>query len=152
MFRNRVLKVCAILALVALAIISYKRINEPKITKEPDTEESIRPEYWTEYYYGKVSYYDESYCEKYNPSCLTASGEVFNENALTAACSYDYPLQTLFRFHHEGRSVVVRCNDRGDFEKYGRVADLSKEAFESLGSPKSKDMVKFEVVMPEKEK
>ncbi len=153
--------VCAILAFfvgrasfngIVKVITRFNGIlKNDEVTEEPDTKEAICPQYRPEYHYGKVSYYDRTYCEKHNPGCRTVSGEVFDENAFTAACSYNYQLQTLLRFHYKDRVVVVRCNDRGDFEKYGRVADLSKEAFESLASPKKDEEVKFEVVSPKYE-
>lgn len=61
----------------------------------------------------------------------TASGERFDENALTAA-HRSLPFGTRLRVHHRGRSVVVRINDRGPFIK-GRVLDLSKGAARAVG-------------------
>lgn len=63
----------------------------------------------------------------------TASGEVFNQNALTAAHRY-LPFGTRVKVvdPKTGRSVVVRINDRGPFA-HGRVIDLSKASAEALG-------------------
>lgn len=61
----------------------------------------------------------------------TASGERFNENAMTAA-HRSLPFGTRLRVHHRGKSVVVRINDRGPFIK-GRVLDLSKGAARAIG-------------------
>lgn len=61
----------------------------------------------------------------------TASGERFNQHALTAA-HRTLPFGTRVRVSHAGRSVVVRINDRGPFVK-GRTIDLSYAAARQLG-------------------
>jgi rare lipoprotein A len=63
----------------------------------------------------------------------TASGERFNTRAMTAAHP-TLPFGTRLRVTNvtNGRSVVVRINDRGPFVP-GRVVDLSESAAESLG-------------------
>lgn len=61
----------------------------------------------------------------------TASGERFNENALTAA-HRSLPFGTRLRVTHRGKSVEVRINDRGPFIK-GRVLDLSTAAARAIG-------------------
>lgn len=60
-----------------------------------------------------------------------ASGERFNQNAMTAAHK-SLPFGTKLRVTHKGKSVTVRINDRGPFVK-GRVLDLSKAAATKLG-------------------
>jgi rare lipoprotein A len=61
----------------------------------------------------------------------TASGQRFNQNALTAA-HRSLPFGTKLRVTHNGRSVVVTVNDRGPFIK-GRVLDLSTAAARAVG-------------------
>lgn len=63
----------------------------------------------------------------------TASGEIFNQNAMTAA-HRSLPFGTKVKVVDErtGRSVVVRINDRGPFKR-GRVIDLSKASAAALG-------------------
>lgn len=61
----------------------------------------------------------------------TASGQRFNENALTAA-HRSLPFGTKLRVTHKGQSVVVTVNDRGPFIK-GRVLDLSTAAARAIG-------------------
>lgn len=63
----------------------------------------------------------------------TASGEQMNPAALTAA-HRTLPFGTKLKVTNErnGKSVVVRINDRGPFIK-GRVIDLSKAAAKKLG-------------------
>lgn len=62
-----------------------------------------------------------------------ASGGWFNPNALTAAHK-TLPFGTRVRVtnRHNGRSVVVKINDRGPYVK-GRVIDLSKRAAGVIG-------------------
>jgi len=61
----------------------------------------------------------------------TASGQRFNENAMTCA-HRSLPFGTKLRVTHGGRSVVVTVNDRGPFIK-GRVLDLSTAAARAVG-------------------
>lgn len=63
----------------------------------------------------------------------TASGERFNMNAMTAA-HRTAPLGSHLRVTNlkNGRSVVVRINDRGPFVR-GRIIDLSRAAADQLG-------------------
>lgn len=64
---------------------------------------------------------------------LTASGERYNPQALTAA-HRTLPFGTRLRITNvrNGKSVVVRVNDRGPFVK-GRGIDLSRAAADLLG-------------------
>lgn len=64
---------------------------------------------------------------------LTASGEVFDMNGLTAA-HWDYPFGTKLRVTNlrNKRQVIVRINDRGPGIE-GRIIDLSMEAARQLG-------------------
>ncbi|MGQ0527500.1 MAG: septal ring lytic transglycosylase RlpA family protein [Alphaproteobacteria bacterium] len=63
----------------------------------------------------------------------TANGEVFDMNELTAA-HRTLQMPSLVRVTNleNGRSLVVRVNDRGPFKR-SRVIDLSKKAAELLG-------------------
>lgn len=63
----------------------------------------------------------------------TASGELYNQNALTAA-HRSLPFGTRVRVTNtnNGNAVVVRINDRGPFVG-GRVIDLSRAAASSIG-------------------
>ena len=61
----------------------------------------------------------------------TASGQRFNQNALTAA-HRTLPFGTRLRVTRGGRSVVVTINDRGPFVR-GRVLDLSTAAAREVG-------------------
>ncbi len=61
----------------------------------------------------------------------TASGQRFNENAMTCA-HRSLPFGTKLRITHGGRSVIVTVNDRGPFVR-GRVLDLSTGAARAVG-------------------
>lgn len=64
----------------------------------------------------------------------TASGERFDKNAMTAA-HRDLPLGSVVRVINErnGKSVVVRINDRGPYGKdRRRIIDLSEAAAKKL--------------------
>ena len=61
----------------------------------------------------------------------TASGQRFNQEAMTAA-HRSLPFGTKLRVTHGGRSVVVTINDRGPFVR-GRVLDLSTGAARAIG-------------------
>jgi rare lipoprotein A len=61
----------------------------------------------------------------------TASGQRFNQHAMTAA-HRSLPFGTKLRVSYGGSSVVVTVNDRGPFIR-GRVLDLSKGAAQAIG-------------------
>jgi rare lipoprotein A len=64
---------------------------------------------------------------------LTANGETFNMNALTAAHP-TLPLPSYVTVTNEanGRMILVRVNDRGPYVP-GRIVDLSRAAARALG-------------------
>jgi rare lipoprotein A len=74
---------------------------------------------------GMASYYGSE------SGSRTASGQRFNQNALTAA-HRSLPFGTRVKVTHGGRSVVVTINDRGPFVR-GRVLDLSTAAARAVG-------------------
>lgn len=64
---------------------------------------------------------------------LTANGEIFDRNAITAAHpTLPMPVNARVTNLENGRSIVVRINDRGPFVN-GRIIDLSEHAAELLG-------------------
>jgi rare lipoprotein A len=77
---------------------------------------------------GIASFYGKEFHGK-----RTASGDVFDMHKLTAA-HRKLPFGTRVRVTNleNGRSVVVRVNDRGPFVK-GRIIDLSYEAARRIG-------------------
>jgi rare lipoprotein A len=77
---------------------------------------------------GRVSWYGPGFHGR-----RTANGEVFDTHGLTMA-HRSLPMGTNVRVTNleNGRSVVLRVNDRGPYVR-GRVADLSHAAAERLG-------------------
>jgi len=91
---------------------------------------------------GKASFYAMKFQNK-----KTASGETFKQSEKTAAHK-KLPLGTKVKVTNtkNGRSVVVKINDRGRFVK-GRLIDLSKSAFNAIGNTKLGVInVKIEVI------
>jgi rare lipoprotein A len=94
-------------------VAAHKDATEPQMDKGPGSS------------FGVASFYSEG--------VKTASGEKFDPSELTAA-SPNLPFGTRLRVTNvsNGRSVVVRVNDRGPFVP-GRVVDVSYSAAETLG-------------------
>ncbi|MEL0635546.1 septal ring lytic transglycosylase RlpA family protein [Marinomonas sp. TI.3.20] len=80
---------------------------------------------------GEATYYATKYQGR-----QTASGELFNQKAMTAAHKR-LPFGTKVKVTNvaNGKSVIVRINDRGPFVS-GRIIDLSKSAFQRIASTK----------------
>ena len=77
---------------------------------------------------GKASWYGPGFHGR-----LTANGERYNQYALTAAHrSLAFGTRVRVTNINNGRSVVVRINDRGPFIR-GRVIDLSTAAASNIG-------------------
>lgn len=74
----------------------------------------------------KASYYHSSFHGK-----ITYSGEIYNENKLTAASNI-YPIGTKLKITNieNNKSVIVKINDKGSFRKV--TLDLSKKAFSKI--------------------
>lgn len=106
------------------------------------------------WYYPKESfdYVETGTASWYGPGFhadSTANGEVYNQNKLTAAHkTLQMPCFVRVTNLENGRTVIVKINDRGPFKK-GRIIDLSKRAAELLDfANKGTARVKIKV-MPE---
>lgn len=76
----------------------------------------------------------------------TASGETYNQHAMTAAHrTLPFGTEVVVTNQATGKSVVVRINDRGPYGGRGRIIDLSRRAAEQL------DMIRAGVVEVEVE-
>lgn len=96
------------------------------------------------YEFGMASWYGRFFQGK-----TTASGEPYNENALTCA-QRQLPLGSLIRVTNlrNQKSVIVRVNDRGPVP-HDRVIDLSRAAAQRLGfSQQGLAPVKIELLRP----
>jgi len=77
---------------------------------------------------GVASWYGPNFYEK-----ATANGEVYHAGDLTAAHrTLPMPVNVRVTNLDNGKSIIVRVNDRGPFAK-GRIIDLSERAAELLG-------------------
>lgn len=94
---------------------------------------------------GKASYYADKFQGK-----KTASGQLYHPDSLTAAHK-TLTFGTLVKVTNlgNGKSVIVRINDRGPFVK-GRVIDLSRNAMKIIkGIEEGLIHVKVEVLKRE---
>lgn len=78
--------------------------------------------------HGEASYYADFFAGR-----KTASGEKYDPSEMTAA-NRTLPLGTKVRIRRvdNGRTVVVRVNDRGPFGRRRRIFDLSRAAAKKL--------------------
>jgi rare lipoprotein A len=102
---------------VVVSLIAFSCVHAPAATRSQD---------------GLASYYGASFAGRH-----TASGERFDPNAFTAA-HRDLPFGTRIRVTNldNGRTVIVRVNDRGPFAN-GRIVDVSWAAARELGMLRS---------------
>ncbi len=140
---SRIICLAAMAALVGLAGCAetefaaqtakhLSRVEPPRGAKigRPYEINGVRYEPRADYAYdeeGKASWYGGHFHGR-----LTASGERFNMNALTAAHP-TLPLPSIVQVTNleNGRSLELRVNDRGPFAE-GRIIDVSRRAAELL--------------------
>ena len=128
---------CAETALVVHTAKEIAKVSKPTVAKgrykvgKPYQIKNV-------WYYPKVEYdYDETgIASWYGPNFhqkLTANGEIFDQNAITAA-HRTLPMPSIVRVTNleNGRSLIVRINDRGPFA-HGRIIDLSRRSAQLLG-------------------
>ena len=123
-------------------------INSAKILGDSDYGD--RPSYKVgkpykingQWFYPAVDYqYDEvGIASWYGPNFhgkKTANGEIFNQNAVSAAHkTLPIPSIVIVTNLENNKKLEIRINDRGPFVR-GRIIDLSKKAAETLGILKS---------------
>lgn len=87
-----------------------------------------KPAVDTNVFIGKASWYGPGFHGR-----LTANGEIFDENALTAAHKeLPFGTKVLVTNLTNGKSTIVTINDRGPYVK-GRHIDLSRAAAKEVG-------------------
>lgn len=94
----------------------------------------------------KRTSYASYYHDKFNGR-KTASGEVFDNSKFTAA-NRTLPFGTNIKVTNldNGKSVVVRVNDRGPYHS-SRSLDMSKAAFDEIGNTNHGTIpVEYEIV------
>jgi rare lipoprotein A len=140
----RLLAVAGALVMVAACAETKLAVETTKVVTRKDPQVSgpykVGKPYQVKgvWYYPQPDYdYDESgIASWYGPGFnaeQTANGEVYNENDLTAAHK-TLPMPTLVRVTNleNGRSIVVRINDRGPFVN-NRIIDMSRRGAQLLG-------------------
>lgn len=131
-----------ILALSACASQSPSmRPSQPGTAAKPHYKVGEPYEIKGEWYYPKEDFsYDETGIASWYGSDfhngVTANGEIFNKDELTAAHK-TLPLPSLARVTNldNGKSIVVRVNDRGPFSG-ARIIDMSQRSAQLLGFEK----------------
>ena len=94
---------------------------------------------------GEASWYSE---QSPGINKHTANNEVFDDSDLTAAM-WEVPFDQKVKVTNleNGKSVIVRVNDRGPHKRYvarGRLIDLTKEAFSTIASL-NKGLIRIEL-------
>jgi len=143
LFSNRAgLHFCNLLSLLAIVILlsscGSQTSPAPRAGAQPTYKVGQPYQVSGNWYYPKENYsYDETgiaswYGQGFHGEA-TANGEIFNKDELTAAHP-TLPMPSLARVTNldNGRSIVVRINDRGPFEK-GRLIDVSQRGAQLLG-------------------
>lgn len=84
----------------------------------------------------------------YRMGSTTANGEHVDPSAHNCAGASRYPMGSSLSIRNpeNGRTVRVRINDRGAFEKYGRSLDCMVAVWSTLGIPLSRGVATVEVV------
>ena len=116
------------------------RFADPNVTTSKSPSNNVSGKATS--YQGIASYYGHDFHGK-----KTANGEIFDMHQLTAA-HRSFPFNTKVRVTNidNGKSCIVRVNDRGPF-KLERIMDLSLGAAEALDMMKTGTAnVKLEVV------
>ena len=122
--RDRV-RVLASLLLVVVSIQACTLVGGPPGPPSPAAP-GASPAAWTPT--GVASWYGEPFHGR-----TTASGETYDMNDLTCAHrTLPFGTRLHVRNLENGRTVVVRVNDRGPFVK-DRIVDLSRRAARELG-------------------
>jgi rare lipoprotein A len=112
-----------VICVLGLFIVLLSLINGCSVLEKP-SQQSRESEYKK---MGIASYYGEKF-----QSRKTASGEIFNNNLMTAAHrTLPFGTNVLVTNVNNGKSVKVKINDRGPFIKK-RIIDLSRAAFAKI--------------------
>lgn len=123
------LKKIITLTILTLLVGIFPRFESQKLTAAPSLKYTRN---------GKASWYSRK-----SPGInkRTANNEIFNDQDLTCAI-WGVEFNRYIRVTNldNGKSVIVRVNDRGPHKRYvkkGRVIDLTLESFSRLGVPKA---------------
>jgi rare lipoprotein A len=118
------------------ALQATNRLRRLLGNASPLSNVSGKPNNWTQVAVGSIRQRLSGLASWYGPGfhgSPSASGEPFNQNAMTAAHrTLPFGTQVLVTNMDNGQSVVVRINDRGPYSG-DRVIDLSTAAARVLG-------------------
>jgi rare lipoprotein A len=117
----------------------------PEITpKIEPTTAPIAPEWHQK---GKASYYSVDGCLGCRDDLKMANGEKFEDLAFTLANNH-IALNTnvLVENTRNGQKAIAKVTDRGGFEKYGRVADLSIGLATAIGLKTDADIITITII------
>lgn len=140
-----------LIIIACLAIISATQVEAPaeaKPTFEPRQLSTVDEHRWI----GQISFYSHDGCLGCSNPQITASGEPFDENAMTLAIPAEkrkeMPMGTWVRVTNldNGKSVEAKVNDTGGFSKYGRIADLSKGLYEALDAKTDQSTIEIVII------
>lgn len=110
--RSRLILTCCLTGLLAIALVGKSQAHQ----RSEETQQGV------------ASYYSDRFQGR-----TTASGEPFDQQALTAAHpTLPFGTRVVVTREDNGREVEVLINDRGPYAK-GRIIDLSKRAAKELG-------------------
>src|SRR5579864_8087049 len=139
---NRVLSILVVAVFLAANVGVAPVPNHPVPQAKAKTKTSRQIS--KPYQVGKASWYGKRFHGR-----TTASGEDFDMFELTAA-HRQLPLGTYVRVTdlRNGKSVIVRINDRGPYIK-GRIMDLSYSAARMLNFRDGIERVRLDVVQPQ---
>lgn len=136
LFNKTISTLCACAALVvpcqaqAISVSSYTNVDSSSQNKWDNEFIQKQPKYSVPLAnaYGEASWYGPGFYYR-----TTASGETYRPGTMTAAHRY-LPMGTRVRVTNlnNGRSAVVRINDRGPYVG-GRIIDLGEGAAKVLG-------------------
>ncbi len=129
---------CAETKLIAHTAKQIRKLSETPAIAKPIYKVGNAYQIKGVWYYPKIDYgYDETgvaswYGPKFHNK-LTANGEIFDQNEVTAA-HRTLPMPSVVRVTNleNGRALTVRINDRGPFA-HGRIIDLSRRSSQLLG-------------------
>ncbi len=117
------------IAIALTILLTGVLLPDGELAKHPDKVTTLAA---TKEMRGMASWYGRSFQGR-----PTASGERYNTNALTAAHrTLKFGTKVKVTNLNNGRSVIVRINDRGPFTK-GRIIDLSGAAANKIGMIKT---------------
>lgn len=111
-------------------IPSSALLKEPQIDNLPPVDSCRTGTSWE----GTASYYSRAGCLGCSSDFRMANGDIFYDNKLTLAFMRA-PLNSLVRVENilNKLSVIAVVTDRGGFEPYGRIADLSQATKDAIG-------------------